>query len=137
MPARFIEKLRTYWKEIIPMVLTVVMIILSYNVYHLNKSVMQSTVEIHRGEQVLILNNTRDFLTECIMSLPRFDGQGWTKTRILLFIFLPTLLVLSMFRGLYQGEVVILDGLPVKTILTENASLNAQVITQLGRLLPD
>lgn len=57
--------------------------------------------------------------------------QGWTKTRTLLFIFLPTLLVFSMFRGLYQGEVVISDGLPAKKIVTENTSLDAQVVLNL------
>lgn len=57
--------------------------------------------------------------------------QGWTKTQDLLFLFLPALLIFSIFRGLYQGEVVISDGLPVKAILTETSSLDAQVVLYL------
>ncbi len=66
------EKLKTYWKEIIPMVLTIVMIILSYGVYQLNESVTKSAADIHSGEQLLILNNARDFLTEYITNYLRY-----------------------------------------------------------------
>lgn len=57
--------------------------------------------------------------------------KNWNRAPVIAFIFLPALLILAFFRGLYQGELVLSDGLNAKSVVMEDRTINAQVVLTL------
>lgn len=67
------------WKHIVPMILSLAVIYQGYSIYQLNKTVTERDAEIHKGKQVLLLYNTREFLIQYITNFLKYLAFEYNK----------------------------------------------------------